>query len=135
VTDMARPGHEGAKIEEDPKQYPRQQWEMVAELDATSNKAMAAAVEAFVDEHFDRKLESALAATSNFGSATNTLMTVYAGAPERMDDAARTRLVEHLKSRYGIENPALLGIVPVQAAPPAKDETLPPEVTTAMNEN
>jgi hypothetical protein len=118
TSDVSRPAHEGAKITADPKQYPRTERELIAELDATSEQSIATALEAFVAESFDKKIEAALSATGNVGAATDTLMTVLAGAPERLDAADRTRLIEHLKTNYGIEDPGLLGLAEAPAAAP-----------------
>lgn len=120
TTDVSRPAHAGAEIKADEKAYPLAKDELVAKLDASTTGAVAESIEAFVAESFAKTLEIALAATDDVGDATHTLLTVYAGARSRVDESSHAKLVEHLKSHYGLEDASLLDAdAPEEEAPPA----------------
>ncbi len=55
------------------------------------------------------------------GEATDTLLTVYSGASERVDDATRKKIVEHLSTHCGLEKAEWLEApAPAEEPPPTE---------------
>jgi hypothetical protein len=124
-TDLSRPGHEGAEIEEDPKEYPKSKEQLLEELAKSSHDAIAKELEAFVVDNFETRIAEALADTEDVDKATDTLVSIVAGAPERVTEDNHRKLEAYLLLHHGLENPSHVGVgaVAAKAEPAEEGET------------
>lgn len=107
--DTAHKGHEKAEVPVDDKAYPVDDAELWAQGDAASVEQITAWMKTLADDHFAvRSKDTVAKLEASPLRGTTDLVSLYVGAPGRIDEPTREAFAAHLKARFQVEKMQLL---------------------------
>jgi hypothetical protein len=123
TADRTNVAHTASKLEADPKGYPETDAVLLARGDAATTAEIIQWIKRMSEDYYDvRTHETTLALVRDPDSATTSIVGLWLGAPERLDEATRAAFTLHVRERYGLQKLELLASPPPAAPQVASRE-------------
>ena len=109
TTDQSHVGFEKADIAVDDKEFPETDTALVAKGDAATGTEVVEWLSELADDHFRTyTLDTMVALQEDPERSTTDLVSLYVGAPGRLDEQTLNTFATHVKQHYGLEKIELL---------------------------
>jgi tetratricopeptide (TPR) repeat protein len=109
TTDQAHAAHAASSLAADPKAFPDSDEALIAKGDAATASDIAGWISHMADDHYRvRTQETRVALAKDPVGATTSLVSLYLGAPERLDQETKVAFAAGVKAQYGLEKMELL---------------------------